>query len=71
MQTERPELIGIESPGARTARDELGQTRLGEVDGVVAVNEHGSVRRASAIRDQGPCHGKGLGIVLELTKIHL
>jgi len=39
----------IEGPRPRTARDELGQTRLGEIDGVVVVNELGGVRRASAM----------------------
>lgn len=54
-------MVGIESPGPRTARDELWQTRLGEVDGFVAVNELGRVWRTSAIREQGPCLGKVLG----------
>ena len=48
VQTGRRRLIEIQSPNPRTARDELGQTRLGEVDGVIAANELGGVRRASA-----------------------
>ena len=38
---------------------------MGEVYSVVAVNELGGVRRASAIWEQGPCLGKVLGTVLE------
>ena len=67
MQTERRKLNGIESPRPRTARDELGRTRLGEVDGVVVVNKFGGVSRASAVWDQGPRGGKSLGTVLELV----
>ena len=50
----------IESPSPRTTRDELGHSRLGEVDSVVAVSELGGVRRSSAIWKQGPRFGKVL-----------
>jgi len=58
-------LIVVESPSPRTTRGELGQTRLDEVDGVVVVNELGSVGRAAAIWEQGPRSGKVLGTVLK------
>jgi len=61
----RHRLIDIENPGARTARDEQGQTRLGEVDRFVGVHEFDSVWRAPAVREQGPRLGKGLGAVSE------
>ena len=48
----------IESPDPRTARDKLRQTRLGEVDGIVAVNELGGIGHAPTIRERGPCIGK-------------
>ena len=64
IQTDRQRFIGIESPGPGAAGDELGWTRLGEVDGVVFVNELGGVRCASTIWHQGPCFGQGLGTVL-------
>ena len=38
----------MEVPRPRTARDKLGLTRLGEVDGVVVVNELDGVRPAPA-----------------------
>ena len=58
-------MIVIESPGPRTTGGELGQTRLDEVDGIVAVIELGGVRLAAAIWEQGPRLGKALGTVLK------
>ena len=56
-----------ESSSPRTARGELGPTRLGEADGVVTVNKLSGVRRAPTIWDQSPCIGQVLGTVLELV----
>jgi len=52
LQTDRRRLI--ENPSPKATREELRQTRLGEVNGVIAVNELGSVRHPIAIWERGP-----------------
>ena len=60
-------MIGIESSSPGTARDELRQTRLGEVDSFVAISELGGVWRTFTIREQCPRLGKVLDTVLIRT----
>ena len=54
----------IENPRPRTTRGKLGQTRLGEVDGVITVRELGSAKRVSAIFLKGQGIGRCLTSVL-------
>lgn len=58
-------MIGIESSSPSTTGDKLRQTRLGDVDGFVAIGELDGIWRASAIREQCP----RLGEILDTTSI--
>ena len=66
-QADRRRLIGIKGPGPRTIGDELRQTRLGEVDGFVAISELDGIWRACTVREQGPRSSKVLDMMLIRT----